>query len=818
MAGNEGVVAQPPPAAGNMAEDTGGAPVPPKPCTGIIWGTAWHGPLKACRYYVFQGCAMHRALLSLLAIVVSTGLLAVALPACGGKSSGPSASPPVLAGEGSQAVAPLTLQLPSPSELAKQASVPGNGDLYRSALSSYFMLPSANTSVQVTFRQFDSNWTPGGGLAGTAYAGYQFTNMTGYNRTAGTRLFFNTPPADPDNLYFALANYATDTWDWFMYDPAGFTPVPGMDDYISSAGNTYLMLLLTGTDTMKLDKLIISERLDIDVVLLSDLEQNPALNVAPRTVAFDASLSSVLGGTVTSFDFDFDNDSVLDVTGDTDGQESYAYTAPGAHTCRVVVHDDGGQTAEKLQEFWLVNPANTGPTPVMDADTTSGNAPLTVNLSAANSTDDTGITWYRWDMNSDGEYEYASEQPELTYTFARGGVNWVTLQVEDEDFATATAQEAFTVTGGFALVEVASGINMTSPMDIAMCSDTSWLDDYATVAFQTSPDRDLKVAKATNVSAMNWGPAVDAADPSKDTGYSPVLVKGSMERPVVVFGEKTGGEMKLVAAWPGTAETQQYGVWNGPWTIDGANETGGGNAIAERGGVLHVASIAKFGYQGQQSMYYYRSNGTTGNSWDAPVLLKAGPGSGGFGEVAVTFSRFLSFSYPAVAFAQWDTTDIDQSGFGVFTTVSLDGTTWDESKLYTGYDTYFIGAAQLPSYHPLVVAGRNLQYGSLMYSATSTTTTGGTWPDDPVTAGERGFYCDVAIIGGVPVVCFQDSRSKLQYVVAADAMASAWNDAIDVDLHGRPGYYCAMAERAPGKPVIVYYESDDDMVKVATWQ
>lgn len=98
----------------------------------------------------------------------------------------------------------------------------------------------------------------------------------------------------------------------------------------------------------------------------------------------------------------------------------------------------------------IVNSNNQLPQAALSADVTNGAAPLTVNFSAAASSDPDGaITSYSWDLDGNGSFETNTGIASLAQrVYNTAGVTVVRVRVADNDGATATAQLTVTVTGG----------------------------------------------------------------------------------------------------------------------------------------------------------------------------------------------------------------------------------------------------------------------------------------------------------------------------------------------------------------------------------
>ncbi len=108
------------------------------------------------------------------------------------------------------------------------------------------------------------------------------------------------------------------------------------------------------------------------------------------------------------------------------------------------------QEAEAIQQIeWTGNSSNQAPVADVQADTVTGNRPLTVTFDSSDSTDpDPGdLLIHEWDLDGDGEFGDSSE-PAPTHTYLNGGAYTVTLRVTDTSGATATDTITITVGSG----------------------------------------------------------------------------------------------------------------------------------------------------------------------------------------------------------------------------------------------------------------------------------------------------------------------------------------------------------------------------------
>ncbi|NLA37361.1 MAG: PKD domain-containing protein, partial [Actinobacteria bacterium] len=117
---------------------------------------------------------------------------------------------------------------------------------------------------------------------------------------------------------------------------------------------------------------------------------------APYTLNVDGSASSDPDGSIVGYAWDFGNGQTA-----TGATASVTYPNQGSYTVTLTVTDDKGATGTTTRQI-TVNPTpNVPPTAVIRTVSASGTIPLTVNLSATNSTDGDGsVVSYLWDLGN----------------------------------------------------------------------------------------------------------------------------------------------------------------------------------------------------------------------------------------------------------------------------------------------------------------------------------------------------------------------------------------------------------------------------------
>lgn len=153
---------------------------------------------------------------------------------------------------------------------------------------------------------------------------------------------------------------------------------------------------------------------------------------APFTLNVDGSASSDSDGTIASYAWDFGNGETA-----TGATASTTYADEGTYTVTLTVTDDKGATGTTTRQI-TVNPTpNVAPTAVIRTVSASGTIPLTVNLSATNSTDSDGsVVGYAWDLGNGT----TSTAPTVQAVYTEAGTYTVTLTVTDDDGDTGVQQ------------------------------------------------------------------------------------------------------------------------------------------------------------------------------------------------------------------------------------------------------------------------------------------------------------------------------------------------------------------------------------------
>lgn len=162
---------------------------------------------------------------------------------------------------------------------------------------------------------------------------------------------------------------------------------------------------------------------------LTKATATPAEGRPPLQVIFDATQATDPDGTIISYEWNFGNPDVPGGGQMTGALVQHTYASPGVRTAILTVKDDGIPQRIIQKQFAITITANQPPVAVIDVDTQSGRAPLTVNFSAMNSYDPDGqISSVFWDFG-DGQF---SQQTIVQHVYTEDGTYIVTLTVTDD--------------------------------------------------------------------------------------------------------------------------------------------------------------------------------------------------------------------------------------------------------------------------------------------------------------------------------------------------------------------------------------------------
>jgi hypothetical protein len=694
--------------------------------------------------------------------------------------------------------------LPAPSSLRSASGPPSDYQRRRNGTNHEAALPANKFDTGT----FSPTWDAAGAntVNDLSYAVYVLTNMNGY---AGERRivtdWFDAP--DPADVYYGVANFTADRWEWFAAGADFEATIPELDPYTSPTEEMYICIMVLGSDSAMLEYVLFGEAFIDFVHLATDLDPNPQQNVAPLTVEFNSTLSEFYGSEVVAWDWDWDSDGTWDVEGDTDGIEDHVFDA-GTWTTTVQVHDDAGHSATESIIFVAVNPDNQAPNAQFNALTLTGPAPLANTFDAQLASDPDGlIIRYEWDFDGDGEFEFDGDTgPFAAYTFGRRGPVTVTLRVTDNDLATDTASQVVTLTSGWRTVQIATGLDILSYENHIGVGLYGNATKRPCVVYHDFATRNLYFSKVLAEDGSTWAAAVEPVNNAGEVGYSPSVVGRIDGVPLIAYGvrqeDPSNFQLYAVSAQDATAS-----LWELPVLVSGA-DAGYGCQVALINTVPAIAAHVG-NSQLNSSVHYFLAQNAQGTSWASGVVALANAG-GIYSDIALGTSGAGPFKRPAVAYYSSGNPD----GLGFAAATDVDGTAWGAPFTFSGIDAQQVSTL-LVNGRPAMLLGDSFTDGELRY-VRAQDANGSAW-DTPTVIGGGGFP-SLGILDGKPAACFHDGdEDDLYFITALDADGTAWNAPYKVDSVGAVGESCRLVINGGTMPVICYYDRTNSRLLAAYW-
>ncbi|HUP20315.1 MAG TPA: PKD domain-containing protein [Gemmatimonadota bacterium] len=210
--------------------------------------------------------------------------------------------------------------------------------------------------------------------------------------------------SDPDG---SIVLYEVDLDGDGDYEEASSTPI-SRTLHFEGAASLWIRLRVTdddgatARDSVRVD---VSDPAPGNMPPVLTLSLDSSSGPAPLTVHATVTGSDP-DGVVVATTIDFDGDGNPDATAPGSTLEAdFTYSAPGTYTVRATVRDDGGLSSSRTAIVTVTAEGpNAPPTGSLSADRTSGDADLTVTLSAAGSDPDGEIV--KWEIDADLEQEW----------------------------------------------------------------------------------------------------------------------------------------------------------------------------------------------------------------------------------------------------------------------------------------------------------------------------------------------------------------------------------------------------------------------------
>jgi hypothetical protein len=741
--------------------------------------------------------------------LILTLLTFTLLAGCGRSSRDDSASTPLQSGPG-------VFSLPAPSTLPRTASGPPT-DYSRlmGAGNEAFLWPQNRVTSDIFTMFFSPAWNPDApSLADAAYASYCFTQFAGYDGTKRIRLLwdqFEPLPAQTD-VYIGLANQASDSWDFFRVNgnyECYFTKP--WADYIDPAENFCVVVMVLGQQYCELRYVLAGDTFVPDVSIKTNLNADPAQNIAPLTVDFEAVAGSV-GSVITKYDWDFEADGTWDLLDQSSKLASHTYE-PGLWTVRVRAHDGEGNSGIGEKTFTAVDPANQQPLALFTtSDSTSGPAPLAIDFDASVSSDNDGsIILYEWDFDGQQGWDYTSTDPTSSYVFGNKGNRDVILRVTDNDYATDTYSMSVFLTAGWVLQPLDNDVGMGTFSGVTIDYDIAefgGLTPRIGVAYRDDKDNALKFLRSTGSSGDSWY-GFTYPVPGVDSGYSCGLAQVVGGAPIIAHGRRDAANF-VYSQHVVTATDATGATWGSEVDIMPGTNMGNDTSLLVINTLPALAAHTGHYSEPENTLVYVQAQDTDGTSWHPPATIMA-PGSAIYSRVNLGVCGPSLFKRPAVVFA------FGQGGGAeprYAWADGIDGDNWP--SLYTYNEQSYYNSLGWVNGRPAWIGGipSSTGAGSLRYRR-AYDALGSSWsPPQVIGSGGDG---ELVVWNGNPAVVFVDTGSKqVQLVTATDVDGTAWSAPFPVaSRSGIESARCAIVDDAL---VVAYYNGLDEDLMLARWE
>jgi PKD repeat protein len=359
---------------------------------------------------------------------------------------------------------------------------------------------------------------------------------------------------------YPLSDFSQQTGD----DPSRFDPGDAWRLDVAIPGDSVRVFVVHEPSNTVLDE----ERFPVEAALVAQFSYTPSNPTPLDTVAFDAGASHTeAGGTITSYEWDFDGDGTTDATGET---VTYGFPDDGTYPVTLTVTTADGRTANATRAVTVYNQF---PEAAFTVSPSNPRPEQTVAFDASASTDPDGtVESYEWDFDDDGTVDATG--PQVSTSFDAAGNYTVRLDVTDDDGAISRRSKLVSVR---ATRQPFTAVSATSILPYAD-------GQYQTVAFTVGEDLagsatvtvDVGTAQSTAPLRVNYGSAgVTLLD--GPGGSSPQFVRQNQNDAALRYYAPSGGIpagerilLRVTSVAAGTPSDQQN-----PYTATFTRSDGG---------------------------------------------------------------------------------------------------------------------------------------------------------------------------------------------------------------------------------------------------
>ncbi|MCC7479656.1 PKD domain-containing protein [bacterium] len=496
-----------------------------------------------------------------------------------------------------------------------------------------------------------------------------------------------------------------------------------------------------------------------------------------------------------------------------------AYLSPGGNLYVVALVGDGQSATVNALSVRTISPGNTPPSAALQADVSSGDAPLSVNFDASASSDSDGnIIEYAWDWDGDGSYDSITDGPEISHVFDQPGIFDTRMRVTDEFFgrASAVAQISVTVAGNNQPNAVLGGNSSgTAPLTVNFDGSLSDPGDPgdSIVSYQWDFDGDLSFdaqgsspfASHVYTEAGSFNALLRVTDSAGNQGESNflnIVVNAAPQAVLEILPDSadTGEAVDLSGSQssdPGGSIVNYEWDTNGDGSYDLDSNASPVVTLSFDVPGLYTLKLRVTDNNGAQAE---ASASLAVHGWLTPQYPDMfHTGTGNESSLAEIDGK------PAIAYYGATDTDLyyvraaDSKGqFWVGSPVRVNSVQSDSTGRWPCLRKVFGRPA---------VAFHDSGNDDLMYCRADDPL-GDSWPASIIvdSAGDTGQHPSMLVVDGVPHIAYQQFENlQLRYVRASDALGGAWDAPIILDDSGDVGYWPCLAIVA-GNPAVSYWD------------
>ncbi|MEA5387277.1 PKD domain-containing protein [Haloarculaceae archaeon H-GB11] len=299
----------------------------------------------------------------------------------------------------------------------------------------------------------------------------------------------------------------------------------------------------------------------------------PELVAAGSSVLLDASGTTDDRG-VVEYRWDVDGDGTIDNT-TTTSTYAHTYTAAGNRTVRVTAVDEAGNTASASATISVTARDTESPAASLDGPKT-GSPGEPVHLDASNSTDNEGITEFRWDVHGDGSIDATTTTPTYDHTYDDPGTYQPTIIAVDAAGNKGSANETIRVTvAGSPTAEIDAPESVTAGDSFTATAQTEHVDTANATFDWTFGDGSSATGENVSHSYDSNGTynisltVIDLAGETTTANTTITVRRPDSEPPTAALTVSDTGSSASTVQLNASASTDDVGITEYRWDVDG---------------------------------------------------------------------------------------------------------------------------------------------------------------------------------------------------------------------------------------------------------